>query len=410
MNFFEKHYEKLLLAVLLVVFVFSLVYLINLSKSVNNITEKDLQIKPGHPDYVKLEFSEEKYDVDGEMAKFDNWEESEIRDGAEASALVSDLLVPVVSGRCPHCKRFVPDYYFQTTNSCPLCQGELPTPTRDYSDLNASTGADADADGMPNAFELRNGLNPYNPYDGILDWDNDGFSNNFEYREKTSLRKPEEHPEYSLRLYAAEVEAIPLKAWLRSVNLQGSRDQWEIRIANSSSGTGSRRYIGDSLTIDRKQYKIVDAGIAEEQSGDDTVDVSWARIQSEDGESYTLVLNRPTPTKDSRAVIQDISNYSFKVEVQEGSTFRMGNNISGVEEFRVISIDQATGRIELLNIKTDPKNREVKTETKVAISKTIQIPERYRLGNTAYYQQRQSSSMMNRGGMQTGGVGAQRNR
>ena len=50
MNFLQKHYEKIILAVLLLVFVFSSLYLFNVINSTNDITEKDLEIPPGRHD------------------------------------------------------------------------------------------------------------------------------------------------------------------------------------------------------------------------------------------------------------------------------------------------------------------------------------------------------------------------
>jgi hypothetical protein len=48
---------------------------------------------------------------------------------------------------------------------------------------------DTDADGMPDTWEERYGLNPYDPGDATLDADNDGVTNRAEYKEGTNPLK-----------------------------------------------------------------------------------------------------------------------------------------------------------------------------------------------------------------------------
>ncbi len=50
---------------------------------------------------------------------------------------------------------------------------------------------DTDLDGMPNVWEIVNGLDPYNPDDALLDADNDGLSNYEEYLNKTNPQDPD---------------------------------------------------------------------------------------------------------------------------------------------------------------------------------------------------------------------------
>jgi YD repeat-containing protein len=54
----------------------------------------------------------------------------------------------------------------------------------------AGTLADSDADGIPDSWELSNGLNPYDPTDASADPDGDGLTNLQEYRAETNPHDP----------------------------------------------------------------------------------------------------------------------------------------------------------------------------------------------------------------------------
>ena len=59
MNFLSKHYEKILLALFLLVFVFSLVYLIVVFSKSTDISEDDLRVRPEGRNYEQI------FDTDG---------------------------------------------------------------------------------------------------------------------------------------------------------------------------------------------------------------------------------------------------------------------------------------------------------------------------------------------------------
>jgi hypothetical protein len=64
-------------------------------------------------------------------------------------------------------------------------------------------GDDRDGDGMPDAWEIANGLNPDSAADAAGDLDGDGISNFAEYQSGTDPRDPNS----ALRIAAAEIQA-----------------------------------------------------------------------------------------------------------------------------------------------------------------------------------------------------------
>lgn len=75
---------------------------------------------------------------------------------------------------------------------------ERTTPEKTFwitNDLN-----DTDSDGIPDDWELRYGLNPYDPTDALLDMDNDGASNLQEYRQGSNPTKETSSSEFIDRL------------------------------------------------------------------------------------------------------------------------------------------------------------------------------------------------------------------
>ncbi|MCZ6795303.1 MAG: hypothetical protein O7J95_16990, partial [Planctomycetota bacterium] len=58
-------------------------------------------------------------------------------------------------------------------------------------DVSIAVGTDTDGDGIPDAVELENGLDPLNPADADEDTDGDGLVNRDEFRARTDLRNPD---------------------------------------------------------------------------------------------------------------------------------------------------------------------------------------------------------------------------
>lgn len=77
---------------------------------------------------------------------------------------------------------------------------------------------DNDVDGMPDVFEKKYGLNPFDPDDADLDADNDGFTNKEEYQSQTDPTNATDAPSLTAKLRALRIMAIPFKLRFNSVS------------------------------------------------------------------------------------------------------------------------------------------------------------------------------------------------
>ena len=76
---------------------------------------------------------------------------------------------------------------------CPFCGFQQPS---EDSTEAVRGGVDADKDGLPDAWELKYGLNPNDPADAKQDTDGDTFTNLEEFEAKTDPKNPDSHPDF----------------------------------------------------------------------------------------------------------------------------------------------------------------------------------------------------------------------
>ena len=91
---------------------------------------------------------------------------------------------------------------------CPFCGFQQPS---EESAEAVRGGVDADKDGLPDAWELKYGLNPNDPADAKLDADGDTFTNLEEFEAKTDPKNPDSHPDF--------LESLALASALRTEEL-----------------------------------------------------------------------------------------------------------------------------------------------------------------------------------------------
>ncbi len=373
MDFLKRHYEKIILATLLITFLALLVYLINIITSTAEVSSESLKIPTPAPDYDKTDFTSSEFNIDNTFTREMYWLESQPRN--KNSHYYTDLIIPVTSARCPHCKKIVPEFYFlNAPHKCFFCKGDLPKPPDEGKPLEIDQSlVDTDEDGIPDMVEKRFGLNPNDPKDADSDLDGDGFTNLFEYQSGTDMNDPKSHPAMYLRLQMVELRQEQLPIILQKVSaISKQKKHWDIQI-NFTKSDRSRFYLyGDMLPVEGKEYKIIDV-IPKYSTNEVTdnvavnVDESQIIIQSQDKtqEKITLTVGQPAYFPRPKAVILDVTSQN-EYKLSEGQRFSIGNERTGVYQYMVKQIDTANVQVLLDDYSETPK--------KIWVTKERQIP------------------------------------
>lgn len=189
-NFFKDHYDWLVAFVglgLLAGVVFLFVSSDNLSEEdARSACEAELkQRKPVHKDVAAADFSVlDKVRSDMEAPSL-----LQVPSDKAGNFLASECRVYCQNPDVAACHKPIP---FKS-QECPYCGFKQ----RSEDDMEAVRGGvDADNDGMPDAWELKFGLNPNDPADAKEDADGDMFTNLEEFEAKTDPRDPESHPDF----------------------------------------------------------------------------------------------------------------------------------------------------------------------------------------------------------------------
>lgn len=384
MQFLKRHYEKMILAVLLLLFIASLVYLIQIMESTNDVTKADLNIPTRAPDYEETDFTKEAFTTKYIFMKDTQWNVSEARDPADKS--FTDLVIPFECARCPHCGRIVPLRDFkQEPHKCPVCNGELKTPPeRARGPVVIGTPDDSNGNGIPDLIEQKLGWDPRDPESGMSDMAGDGFSSVFKYKYfgsatgAAAIMNPKMHPPMYMRLHVVALRKTLLDVILKKVVPAGTKgDEFDIQLAVDNGQKTLFKVLNDKILLDKKQYEIVKVipKFTKLQQGSVIVEKDESRIvlNSVDGK-YTLEMKvgEPVYSPNPKAIVRD-DGIDEELTLDENDTFQMGTDKTGITRYKVTKIDIEKEKVEL----KDLTSRGGKLYT---ISKTLLMPKPLRKG------------------------------
>ena len=202
------------------------------------------------------------------------------------------------------------------------------TPITDYA---LSDVMDMDNDNIPDANEMKLGLDKNNPGDALDDMDNDGFTNVFEFQQGTNIKKAISHPPLYMRLHLLEFKKTLLPFRFMVVNINGDKKEpadWAIAVKLFQGRGGYRyKYLNSTIVLDKVRYTItkIDARHEEKRQGGSIVklDKSKVYLKSKDGKyTITMQVGKDVFSPRPKAVIEDIGTGKM-YQVGEGDTISM---------------------------------------------------------------------------------------
>ena len=258
MLFLKKHYEKVILAALLLIFVLLLGFQIMIILRAKDVDiDSVVGVKPPRPDYKKIPPNDPAYELDTVFGdKKALWAENKNKENE------SDVCEAAPLVRCPFGPHLIPisDYPKQNAKKpgkCSYCEKEI----RVLVSSLIITAEDSDGDGIPDKWEQQYGLNPKDPNDAILDPDDDGFTNLEEYKANTNPKDAKSRPTYAKKLYVMQVRSVPLGLRLKHfASAERGKDpkKWEIQIEARRRGRYRPAFtaVGGVVNVDKKSYLI----------------------------------------------------------------------------------------------------------------------------------------------------------
>ncbi|MCI5778490.1 MAG: hypothetical protein MR051_01500 [Lentisphaeria bacterium] len=344
MDFLKRHYEKVILLGLFVLFIALMFMVQGIIGRTQEISEKDLQLPKREADHEMVNDKDKMFDPEY-MWKDTKlvWNDGASRDPQSNIAGFSDLVHVFPIAICPYCNdplksdniKLIPLDNFSSKDvkrSCPVCHHELPAPQeRKKMYVGIKSEQDRDGDGIPNDLEQKYSLNPDDPSDALYDNDNDGFSNYIEIANGFDPTNPASHPPYWWRLRLKDVKQIELPIKFMAITDNGVTDkkQWDLQF-----NTPHRRIkgkvvslfcrIGESVEIESREYRIDDVvrqfeqvkvegnlGGGEATRTQDKTKVFLTEVIHEGGsarqpDKLTMTIAQPAYSSDKRPVLEDV--------------------------------------------------------------------------------------------------------
>jgi len=390
-DFIKRHYEKVILLGLFVLFVGLMFLVQSIISSTRSITEKDLKLPKRTADHVNADVTDPQFDtakireatrlVWGERKGQDN--EKDVNPDA---AVWADFVTPFEMASCPHCQEgkiegftvLIPAKSFparggNAVGKCPQCGKELKAaPEISLSELEevAEKESDKDNDGILDEIESQYGMSSDDPNDARYDLDGDGFSNKFEIDHEFLPNDPTSHPPYWWRLQIRKIEKIELKErfmLLSDNGLPNDKSEWQLQFnlpdrLNRRDKKGNIRIetrffrVGDTVTVDGRKYKIADAkrilipikdARVDENSSETAKkgfkDASRVFLQeigeNADPKPLVMVANEPAFSNDKRPVLYDSGDIR---DNRRDSVLKIGDTIR-LYQFAVENNNGETG-------------------------------------------------------------------
>ena len=357
MDFFAKHYEKLILAFCLVLLLVGIAFVaLSASKTSTELAANFQTAKRNVEGGNLVEaMNVTSYNLDryfNDPRKILSVLGLGAEDTGKGSMFEAQKMILCVNEEC---KRFI----LLSADECPFCKTKQPALAK-----NVGKDEDTDGDGIPDLVEQKyDFLNYLNPNDARLDQDNDGFLNNEEITAGTNPEDAGDFPPLALLLRVDRVFKPRLGITLLELEKNRSDDmnKWELVFRGNDPKTRRpKRFtvqVGETLL---GRYKVTSAGF--EGEGDAAIPYAVVVPSGVGGEEYTMRLNDDKVENKKFSIMfvylrsrakSEVLRFKNRMRVMgvEGQDFQLRKQRAGdaqnsaqsdvIEHYRVMNVDVA---------------------------------------------------------------------
>lgn len=337
-KFLYAHYEKIILAALLIIFTALLYYSLMFIQRAQN-QEVATKVKPVQKpsDYESVDFSSSKYKMETVFSEWNTVEPDLV------SATKTQMMTPYPMAECVYCHALIPASSYpaigETKNGkCPACGKALAPRIKVETDELAGR-ADVNSNGIPDEWEKGFAISSeYTNPDS--DQDSDGFSLMQEYKAKTDPTDPLSHPKYITQVYVSAISQQRFTGLeLVSVDMtKADKKDWQATfnvVRNNRKRSEFVRINVGTFKNNNVDFSLVDIEV------DDKTQEPIAYIQRV-GKVERIACRPKQAVYDPMPRVRFLNAlYSRTFTSSVGSNFKLGTAKTGEELYNVISADPA---------------------------------------------------------------------
>ena len=202
---------------------------------------------------------------------------------------------------------------------------------------------DPDGCGIPHDVKRQYGLAENDPFNVLDDLDKDGFSNLYEYRQKTSLNRATSRPPMWHRLVVEKIERVKLPLQLKAVMAPDPKDKtrWDVQINLTDKRRTELTMLNERIRIEDVDYTVKDIvrDLSEMDARGNPIDKSYIDVVSDNGVKIRMQIGKDVYTPDAKALIRDLGSGKLHI-LSVGQEFRVGTRRTGRSRYVVVKIDQ----------------------------------------------------------------------
>lgn len=352
-KFLQAHYEKIILAALLIIFTALLYYQLMFIQRAQN-KEVDTKIRPVQKpsDYESIDFAASpKYKME---TIFSDWNTiAPVEDAANKT----QMMVPYPMAECVFCHALIPANAYpaigETKNGrCPAC-GKALAPRVKVEEDELAGKADQNGNGIPDDWEKEQNIaSEYTHPDS--DEDNDGFSLIQEFKAKTNPTDAASHPKYITQVY---VDAISQHRFtgleLVSVDMtKKDKKDWQTTfnvVRNNRKRSEFVRIDVGTFKNNNVDFSVVDIEV------DDKTQTPIVYIQRV-GKVERIACRPKQPVYDPAPRVRFLNALLGRTFISSvGAEFSLGTDKTGKEVYKVVSADPVTKDVVVESVGENPE-------------------------------------------------------